>query len=104
MGPAPQRPTRLHFRPAGVDWEYANGSGPLQYGQGRAGGRREHIACSGRESLRFSCPGRFTGQGRARSFTCKSTFFSRACGLAFSKASEFVCSITICRSGSRISS
>jgi hypothetical protein len=98
MGRAPQRPARLYFRPAGADWEYANGSGPLQYGQGRAGGRRKRVACSEREPRRPSRRNGISCSGKvARSVACKSICFSCARRFAFSKAGEFANCINISR-------
>ena len=89
MGRAPERAARLYLRASGASGEDAHGPRSFQHRQTRACGRRKPFAWAERESRRLSCRRSFAGQGGVRSFTCAFGLFSRACGLASSKASEF---------------
>ena len=89
MGRAPERAARLYLRASGASGEDAHGPRSFQHRQTRACGRRKSFAWAERESRRLSCRRSFAGQGGVRSFTCAFGLFSRACGLASSKASEF---------------
>ena len=102
MGRAPECAARLYLRAPGASGEDAHGPGSFQHRQTRACGRRKPFAWAEREPRRLSCRGSFTGQGGVRSFTCAFGFFSRACGLASSKASEFARRIDISCCGGRI--
>ena len=95
MGRAPERAARLYFRASGASGEDAHGPRSFQHRQTRACGRRKPFAWAERESRRLSCRRSFAGQGGVRSFTCAFGLFSRACGLASSKAGEFARCIDI---------